>query len=71
MYIENGNSGIMKKSGMDVNLIGKVLTQPFMQVLSSSHSHPVLFLLYCAGQSLDYHCGKAVGIGYKKRWILQ
>ncbi|XP_076459875.1 microsomal triglyceride transfer protein large subunit-like isoform X2 [Babylonia areolata] len=31
MYIENSNSGIMKKSGMDVNLLGKLLKQPFMK----------------------------------------
>ncbi|KAL8616969.1 hypothetical protein ACOMHN_041887 [Nucella lapillus] len=31
MYIENSNSGIMKKSGMDVNFLGKLLKQPFMK----------------------------------------
>lgn len=31
MYIENGNSGIMKRSGMDVNLLGKILKQPFLK----------------------------------------
>nr|KAG5707699.1 hypothetical protein BaRGS_003274 [Batillaria attramentaria] len=31
MYIENSNAGIMKKSGMDVNLLGKLLNQPFMK----------------------------------------
>ncbi|KAK7112440.1 microsomal triglyceride transfer protein large subunit-like [Littorina saxatilis] len=31
MFIENSKSGIMKKSGMDVNLIGKLVTQPFIK----------------------------------------
>lgn len=32
MFIENTNSGIMKKSGMDVSLLGRKLKQPFMKV---------------------------------------
>lgn len=31
MYIENSKTGIMKKSGMDVNLLGKLLKQPFLK----------------------------------------
>lgn len=32
LYNENSNSGVMKQSGMIVNLQGKNLRQPFMKV---------------------------------------
>ena len=32
MFIENDRSGIMKRSGMDVTLFGRLLEQPFMKV---------------------------------------
>ncbi|PVD38582.1 hypothetical protein C0Q70_01198 [Pomacea canaliculata] len=31
MFIENTNSGVMKKSGMDVSLLGRKLKEPFMK----------------------------------------
>ena len=32
LIFENSNVGVMKRSGMDVNLVGNSWTQPFLDV---------------------------------------
>jgi len=59
MYIENSNAGIMKKSGMDVNLLGKLLKQPFMKVRPAKNN--VSGLCHFACNVLVYTCHGVIG----------
>ena len=59
MYIENSNAGIMKKSGMDVNLLGKLLKQPFMKVRPAKNN--VSSLCHFACNALVYTCRGVIG----------
>jgi len=42
MYVENTRSGIMKRSGMDVNVISDAQTLPVYSV--SHHHHHIFFI---------------------------
>ena len=60
MYVENGRSGVMKRSGMDINIESPIEALPLYSV-----SYFLYRLLCIFNQRMQFHVSVAIETDYK------